>query len=109
MDRCYTGWMIETFRKFSQGRVRLLSHDLFDLFYVFICQDRSSSRRRFVDDPSFILINLHPSIERRLADRENGQRILYGQFPLEDGMSSCGTDFRSFSFHAWIIPTLAKN
>ena len=37
MDRCYTGWMIETFRKFSQGRVRLLSHDLFDLFYVFIC------------------------------------------------------------------------
>ncbi len=76
MDRCYTCWMIETFRKFRQRDVRLLSHDLFDLFYVFFCQDRSSPRRRFVDDPSFFLIDLHPTIERRLADMENGQRIL---------------------------------
>ena len=100
MDRCYAGYIAKAFRKGLQSYVWLLSHNLFDLFFVLFCQNSFSTRRRFVDDPSFIPKDFYPPIERRLTDIEDGKAVLNGKFSIEDGMDSRGTKFRSFSFHA---------
>ena len=51
-------------------------------------------------DPSFIFIDLYPSVEGRLADVKDRKSAFYSKFPLKNSMDSCGTNFRSFSFHA---------
>ena len=109
MERSQAYWQMKTFSQLRQCYVRLLCHDAFDLFYVLLCKSMGTSRRSFVDNSSFILIDLYPSLEGRLADVKDRKTAFYGKFPLKNSMDSCGTNFRRFSFHAMNYTQLPKN
>ena len=67
---------------------------------MLLVQDMSSPRRSLVNDPSLILVDFDPEVERRLADVEDGKGVLDREITIEDGMDSGSTNLRRFSFHA---------
>lgn len=100
MDCCYTDRLVQAFCQLRQCNVWLFCYNGLYPFHVFRCKNWGTSRRSFMEDPAFILIDYNPSVERGLADVKNRKSTFYGKFPFKNGMDSCGTDLRSFSFHA---------